>query len=102
MPITRAEEIKRKFDDFHAGNPEIYDLFCAFTKELIDLGFASHSADSVIHRVRWESAIKTKGKGFKINNNFVAHYARKWMDEHPKYPDFFSTRELISEGKLAA
>lgn len=99
---TKAEQIRRAFRKFHAGNPQVWDDFCKFTFQLIKKGFSNYSAYAVMHRVRWESAMSTSGDPFKINNNFVPHYARLFHEVYPAHAGFFETRELITESRLAA
>jgi hypothetical protein len=81
--ITRLDEITERARKFHAEHPEVWDLFCMFAFGLIDKGFKRYSADAVMHRVRWEtSAGRPNANGeapFKINNNFIAIYARAFM-----------------------
>lgn len=85
----------------HAEHPRIYGLFKQFTFELISDGFENYSADAVMHRVRWETKATCQPKPgqrlnpdepYKINNNYVAHYARMFMAEFPRYDGFFRTR----------
>ena len=89
------------FLTYHAENPKIYALFKRFTFEVIDLGHDHYSADAIMHRVRWETAVTAQpqpgqrvdpDEPFKINNNYVAHYARMFMSEFPRYDGFFRTR----------
>jgi hypothetical protein len=99
--MTKAEANKRKFEDFNAVNPKVYALFCQFTQEVIDAGFTSYSAYAIMHRVRWEGAVVTKGDPYKISNNHIPFYARLYAQEHPKYKEFFLLRELTTERKAA-
>lgn len=93
---TRADLIRREFEKFHHEHPEVWRYFVHFTMNRIDNGFKHYSADAIIHRVRWEIDIKTSHGDFKINNNFVAHYARRFHDRFPRYAGFFRTRKLVS------
>jgi hypothetical protein len=94
-------DYRHLFLAYHAVHPRVYSLFKRFTLEVIDRGFENYSADAIMHRVRWETAITTQpqpGKRlnpdepFKVNNNYVAHYARMFMAEFPRYDGFFRTR----------
>ena len=42
----------RDFFKFHSENPQVYELFSRFTRQVIDRGFEHYSADAVMHRVR--------------------------------------------------
>ncbi len=87
---------EERFSIFHTNNPRVYELFREFTLEVIDRGYESYSADAIMHRVRWEANIVTDDPRFKINNNYVAFYARLFMAEFPHHKDFFETRTQIS------
>jgi hypothetical protein len=88
-----ARDLEADFAEFHALNPHVYGLFNRFTREVISAGFEHYSADAVMHRVRWHTAIETRDpEGFKVNNNWVAFYSRLWMRDHPEHEGFFETR----------
>jgi hypothetical protein len=86
--------IEDRFNDFHATNPEVYRLFDRFTREVIKQGHPRFSADAILHRIRWETTVVTRGDQFKINDHFSAYYARTWMAANPKHDGFFATRTL--------
>lgn len=87
------------FDKFDADNPEVYDLFCKFTQEVLDAGYPVVPAAMLLHRIRWESmfAVKTEDdEPYKLNQNYAAYYARKYMVDHPEKGEVFKTRILRS------
>ena len=97
FPLTRYERMREDFHAFHQQHPEVYRLFARFVAELLERGFTNYSADAVIHRVRWHTQVEARdGEGFKINDHFVAFYARLWMREHPEHEGFFRIREQTS------
>ena len=74
-------------------DPKAWTLFQKFTLELIARGFEHYSADAVMHRVRWETAISTGiTGGFKVNNDLTAFYARVFHMMNPAHHGFFRTR----------
>jgi len=85
--------IQKQFDSFHAHNPQIYQAFARFTFHVIARGFKRFSADAIMHRVRWETNVEYRGYRYKINNNFVALYARLFMKDFPQYSGFFEIRQ---------
>jgi len=89
--VSRYDQLELGFKNLHATHPEIYDIFEKFTFDLIGLKFKRYSADAVMHRVRWETEVSSGGN-FKINNNFVAFYARLFMQNNPQHAGFFETR----------
>ena len=87
--------VRKRFLKFHAKRPDIYPIFRKFTFELIDAGRTRFSAISIIYRIRWFTDVSTTiedPKGFKINNDWAAHYARMFIKEFPQYEKFFRKR----------
>jgi hypothetical protein len=87
----------RRFWAFHEENPRVYELFCRFTQEAIDAGRERLGARLVWERIRWYTLIETTDPDFKINDHYIAYYARLWAQEHPRYSDFFRFRELRAQ-----
>ena len=103
MEATLTNRLEQEFVEFDEQNPGVWELFQRFTFELISFGYRHHSADAVMHRVRWESSIQTSSEDeFKINNNHVAFYARKFHDEYPIFRDFFRVRKQKRSGTAYA
>ena len=100
---TREEEINQQAEAFSAAHPEVVRLFVRFTKETIERGFAHYSCKAIFERIRWETdQADTDGRStFKLNNNYTAWYARKFMERYPEHAGFFRTRDRIS-GKVKA
>lgn len=91
-----SSPLESAFQDFHEANPGVYRLFDRFTRQLLTRGVSRYSADAILHRIRWETAITT-GDEFKINNNFSAYYARLWLRNNPEHSGFFVLRSLRAE-----
>lgn len=87
-----AIEPETRFERFHRDNPHIYRLFDRFAREVIAKGHRQFAARAIFHRIRWETMVVTTGEDFKINNNYSAAYARRWMQDNPEYEGFFRTR----------
>lgn len=85
-----------KFLDFHTKNPQVYLLFERFAKQLIERGHKKLGARMIIERIRWEAATggAKDDDGFKINNMFIAHYARTFIKNNPQYTEYFELREI--------
>jgi hypothetical protein len=83
-----------RFATIDAANPDIWRLFERFAFDMIQRGFQHYSADAVMHRVRWETAVYLLdgNNEFKIANIWVAYYARKFTRVHPQYAGFFRLR----------
>lgn len=99
---TREDEMREQCEKFHAEHPEVWELFVRFAKEKALIGFKHYSAMAVFQRVRWET--DTGGDGvstFKLNNNYVPFYARRFMRMYPHLDGFFRTRRQTSASKPA-
>lgn len=91
-------DIEAKWRQFHKDNPDVYRLFKSFAMTAIHAGHKHFSADAVMHRVRWETSVVTSDDTFKVNNNWVAYYARLFMADHPEHDGFFRTRAVNRGG----
>ena len=83
------------FKSFDVTHPDVCKAFVSYTFELIGNGMTHYSADGVLHRVRWHMHTSAK-RGVthpKINNNFAAFYARKFVTTYPSCADFFELRK---------
>ena len=100
---NRREDMRKQCEEFHKDHPEVWDLFVRFTFEMINRGFKHYSAQhGIFARIRWE--IDAGGNGtseFKINNNYSAFYARRFMVMYPEHEGFFRTREQTSAKRNA-
>lgn len=94
-PNSTPEErsIPERFEQFHRLNPHIYDLLRDMAIDMRRRGIRRYGMKGLFEVLRWRYAIQTHGEeGFKLNNNFTAHYARKLMMENPELDGFFETR----------
>ncbi len=83
---------KVTFEKYHYENPQIYEVFEKYTIIAINKGFKHFGAKAVAEWIRWQTGIFGKGD-FKINNSFLADYARLFEQNHPKYKDIFEKRQ---------
>ena len=88
------DSLKRKWWEWHKQNPHVYELFEKFTLDAISKGHERLSAWLIVNRIRWETAVETRGDDFKISNDFIAYYARLFMHNHPRYEGFLKTKQL--------
>ena len=82
---------KENFNEYHKNHPEIYDLFVKFTN-MATQRKKYYSAKAIFHRIRWETMISGEGD-YKIDDGWISHYARKFMDDFPQHQGFFQTRD---------
>lgn len=85
--------MKLTFEQYDAQNPAVWEMFQRFTFAVIRSGHRRFSADSILHRIRWETTVAAKNSRFKVNNNFSADYARKFMRQFPEHNHFFEIRK---------
>lgn len=85
--------LDEKFKEMDEKNPLIYSLFKFYTFQAIALGEKHYSADRVFHDIRADSPADMQ-ENYKINNNYISRYARKFMEEFPEHAGFFRTRQL--------
>ena len=84
---------KENFEKHHKDNPEIYKMFCGFAEQMAKVK-RHYSAKAIFHRMRWETAINERDSEFKIDDGWISHYARKFLQEYPQYDNFFKVRTL--------
>lgn len=94
----KTKDLRGDFEKFDKENPEVWTLFVHYTLEMIKLGFQRYSADAVMHRVRWESDLKTASRdGLKINDHHVSFFARKFEAAYPQHAGFFRRRKSAAD-----
>lgn len=90
IPTRSPQSRYRQWD---VENPEVYEAFRARTLELIQAGRKRYSGFAIIGVIRFHADIQTNGTPYKINNNMIPYYARKFAREFPEHRDFFETRK---------
>ena len=97
MSETRFEQMRQQCADFHADHPEVWNLFERFTFQIINNGFKNYSVNAIFERIRWEHDVNSRSaSSFKLNNNYRAFYARRFMRMYPEHDGFFRTRVQTS------
>jgi hypothetical protein len=88
------DETEVLFRAYHQDNPHVYDLFDRYTRMALGTGRRSYSAWNVINRLRWDIEMQAADHNaeFKIANEYIAFYARWWMERNPGYLDFYDTK----------
>ena len=94
MAVKEETSLLNRFHEFHKDNPEVYELFKKFTFQAIGKGHQRLSAWMIANRIRWETQIETVNDDYKISNDYIALYSRKFMKDHPQYDGFFQTKEM--------
>ena len=86
--------LEQKFNKFDADNPHVWEMFIRFADEFVRRDYKRLSASLVTERIRWETAIITRGSMFKICNNHRAYYARKWNNAFQDSEAKFTTKKI--------
>jgi hypothetical protein len=92
--VEEETTLLNRFTDFDAKNPQVYELFVRFTFEAIKRGHKRLSAWMIANRIRWETTIVTVNCEYKISNDYIALYSRKFMKDYPQYDGFFKIKEM--------
>ena len=96
---SRADQMKKEFEEFHEANPRVYELFERFTFKIIERHYDHYGVSAVFERIRWHMTIDTTSTDFKLNNNHRAYYARLFETKHPEHEGFFRKRALTSANR---
>jgi hypothetical protein len=67
-------------------------MFERFALEAHGLGRRRIGVALVWERIRWESLLRTQGEAWKLNNDYRALYARRFMNDHPEARGLFEVR----------
>lgn len=91
-----GDSIEQRFDRWVHDNPQVWELFVRFARELRASGLRRAGAKLIVERIRFEVAVKTVGDDFKLNNDFTSRLARRLVLHDPSFDGFFEFRELKS------
>lgn len=83
-----------KFAIYHHENPQIFAEFIALAFEMKETGVSKYSAWTIVNKIRWDHDLATQGAQFKINNDFIALYARLAIYRYPSLANFFELRSM--------
>jgi len=89
--MTKMSDIYRQeaFERFDREHPEFWDEFEHRAYVMMTKGRKHYSARTIFEVLRWHSDLDSGGK-FKIQNNWIPFYAKKFNDMY--YVDFFLTK----------
>lgn len=82
------------FEEYDLKHPAIWKEFKDLTFRLITKGITHYGAKAICEVIRFHKIIDHQDYEFKVNNNFTAGYARKFMEQYPEYEGFFETRKI--------
>lgn len=102
-----GKTIQEAFEEFDRTNPHVYETLKKLAFTAFERGKKRLSFQMITEVMRWEMYLKTyepagvtlrgkDNKRFKISNNYVSRYARKFANEFPEHADKIEMRELQS------
>lgn len=94
-----VKSLEERYNEWVLENTHIYELFCKFTKEVIEAGHEKTSHWLIVNRIRWEVEVVTKSlceedKEYKISNDYVAFLARDFIKDHPEHEGIFNLKQM--------
>lgn len=84
--------LAERFAAFHAANPHVADVFERLVRQWLNAGHERVGMKAVAERARWESGLSMPGEPWRINNSYVAFYARLLIERNPHWADAIQTR----------
>lgn len=94
--LSVKPHIREKFWKYHSENPELFDLYLKFARQLKNSRRNEYGIAAITERIRWHFAVETVGDDFKINNNYKSCYARLLAITYPEeFRTFFKIRGHI-------
>ena len=92
-------ELVERFAAYHAAHPDVFQAFERHAQAMRATGRRRYSQWTIVQAIRWSHDIQHGAESFKINNDFIALYARLMIHEHPDFADFFELREMKATGR---
>lgn len=80
-----------QFNVWHRENPHVYALLVELAQKAHDTGRQRIGMKALGEVARWEHNLRTSGD-FKINNNYLAFYARLIARDYPHLAHLFTFR----------
>lgn len=85
-----------QFEKFDKENPKVYTELVRLTEQAYRRGRRKIGIGMLFEIIRWDMMMSTTDPEFKMNNNYRSRYARKIMDNDPRFVEMFEVRELKS------
>jgi hypothetical protein len=95
-PCGKGQTLQQRFECFHSENPAVYDALVALARKVKASGMSHYGIAGLYEVLRYDSAINTNGKPFKLSDNYKSRYSRLIMQQESDLQGFFSTKELTA------
>jgi len=101
-PLTEPDysptaTLAERFAEFHRCNPHVADALESLAEQWFAAGHGRASMDAMMHRLRWESGIQTRGDVYRLNNSWTAFYSRLLLDRRPEWTGRIATRRSLAD-----
>lgn len=99
--VEADPKLVARFRDYHEKNPKVWKDFLDKARLIKHTHRRDrYSAWWIINAIRWETDTATTGDVFKINNDFIALYARAAEFADKSLENLFEKREMKPERRL--
>lgn len=103
QPLTTPEydaelSLAERFAIFHQKNPHVADALEFLARQWLAAGNHKIGMKALFERLRWESGIQTSADVYRLNNSYVAFYARLLIERHPIWREYIDTRASLADG----
>jgi len=93
IEVPKTATLEERALAFHEANPKVYQELRRLALTLYYRGHKHFGCKMLIEQMRWNWAERTSDmSGFKLNNSYVAFYARLLMAQEPELVGVFNTR----------
>lgn len=90
--------IRARFLRFHDENPQVYRELVAMARELKSAGHDRFGLRMLWETLRWRRMLSTTDPtDYKLNDHYIAHYARRMMDHEDDLAGTFETRQIRTQ-----
>ena len=97
VPVVTPQHdtIGESFEAFHQANPWVMDALVRLARDMRAGGRDVIGIKMLFEVLRWQHARNTidAHSGFKLDNNYAPHYARRIMADHPDLDGMFHLRK---------
>ena len=91
--VTKRRPRFEKWKKFHKENPAVFQLFTRFAIQAYDAGRDHFGAHAIGERIRWFTAVETRGHDYKLNDHHLPYYARLLAGTDERFEEFFEFRD---------
>lgn len=93
------EALVLRFWTYHRNHPDVFEEFRQRARQMKSAGRKRYSGWIIVNRIRWDHDLRVEGEPFKINNDYIALYARLLIAEDPSFAGFFELRRMKPAGR---